>query len=67
LEEPPGKASEPTESMVPEDIGFEQGQANVLWPVVDGAMRSCKTEVSQQPVSLDELTTMENYTHPRME
>ena len=41
------------------DIDFERGQANVLRSVVDGAVGPCKTEVSQQPVPLDELTLME--------
>lgn len=42
-----------------EDIDFERGQANVLCSVVDGAVGPCKTEVSQQPVPLDELTLCE--------
>jgi integrase len=42
-----------------EDIDFERGQANVLRSVVDGAVGCCKTEISQQPVPLDELTLTE--------
>lgn len=42
-----------------EDIDFQTGQANVLRSVVDGAVGRCKTEVSQQPVPLDELTLLE--------
>lgn len=41
------------------DIDFEKGLANVLRSVVDGEVGSCKTEVSQQPVPLDELTLVE--------
>ena len=37
------------------DIDFEKGLANVLRSVVDGEVGPCKTEVSQQPVPLDEL------------
>jgi integrase len=39
-----------------EDIDFRTGQANVLRSVVDGVVGRCKTEVSQQPVPLDDLT-----------
>ncbi len=39
-----------------EDIDFEKRQANVLRSVVDGAIGRCKSEISQQPVPLDELT-----------
>jgi integrase len=39
-----------------EDIDFKTGQANVLRSVVDGVAGRCKTEVSQQPVPLDDLT-----------
>ncbi len=42
-----------------DDIDFEKGQANVLRSVVDGEVGSCKTEVSQQPVPLDDLTLVE--------
>lgn len=42
-----------------EDIDFETGQANVLHSVVEGEVGDCKTEVSQQPVPLDELTLEE--------
>jgi integrase len=42
-----------------DDIDFEKGQANVLRSVVDGEIGSCKTEVSQQPVPLDDLTLAE--------
>lgn len=38
-----------------EDIDFAKGQTNVLRSVVEGAVGDCKTEVSQQPVPLDEL------------
>lgn len=38
-----------------EDIGFEKAQANVLRSVVDGEVGHCNTEVSQQPVPLDDL------------
>ena len=41
------------------DIDFAKGQANVLRSLVDGEIGSCKTEVSQQPVPLDELTLAE--------
>lgn len=41
------------------DIDFKTGQANVLRSVVDGAVGRCKTEVSQQPVPLDEVTLSE--------
>jgi integrase len=37
-----------------EDIDFERGQANVLRSVVDGAVGRCKTEISQQPVPLNQ-------------
>jgi len=39
-----------------EDIHFEEGLADVLRSVVHGSVGPCKTEVSQQPVPLDELT-----------
>ncbi len=39
-----------------EDINFQTGQADVLRSVVDGEAGRCKTEVSQQPVPLDEMT-----------
>jgi len=39
-----------------EDIDFMKGLANVLRSVVDGSVGRCKTEVSQQPVPLDQLT-----------
>lgn len=42
-----------------EDIDFQTGQVNVLRSVVDGAVGRCKTEVSQQPVPLDDLTLSE--------
>jgi integrase len=42
-----------------EDISFRLRQANVLRSVVDGSVGRCKTEVSQQPVPLDELTLAE--------
>jgi integrase len=42
-----------------DDIDFEKGQASVLRSVVDGEVGSCKTEVSQQPVPLDDLTLAE--------
>jgi len=42
-----------------QDIDFETGLANVLRSVVDGSVGRCKTEVSQQPVPLDELTLEE--------
>lgn len=42
-----------------DDIDFEKGQANVLRSVVDGEVGNCKTEVSQQPVPLDDLTLAE--------
>jgi integrase len=42
-----------------EDVDFRMGQGNVLRSVVDGAVGRCKTEVSQQPVPLDELTLAE--------
>jgi integrase len=38
------------------DIDATTGQAGVLRSVVDGAVGRCKTETSQQPVPLDELT-----------
>jgi integrase len=41
------------------DVDFEKGQADVLRSVVDGAVGRCKSEVSQQPVPLDELTLSE--------
>jgi integrase len=41
------------------DIDFQKRQANVLRSVVDGAVGRCKTEVSQQPVPLDDLTLIE--------
>jgi integrase len=42
-----------------EDINFGTGLADVLRSVVDGAVGRCKTEVSQQPVPLDDLTLEE--------
>jgi integrase len=42
-----------------EDVDFGTGQANVLRSVVEGEIGDCKTEVSQQPVPLDELTLNE--------
>lgn len=42
-----------------EDLEFANKQANVLRSVVDGAVGHCKTEVSQQPVPLDDLTLEE--------
>lgn len=42
-----------------EDIDSTTGQANVLRSVVDGAVGRCKTEASQQPVPLDQLTLEE--------
>jgi integrase len=42
-----------------EDVDFGTGQANVLRSVVEGEVGDCKTEVSQQPVPLDELTLNE--------
>ena len=42
-----------------EDIDFQKGQANVVRSVVDGEVGRCKTEVSQQPVPLDDLALEE--------
>jgi integrase len=42
-----------------QDIDFQRGQANVLRSVVDGEVGPCKTEISQQPVPLDELALVE--------
>jgi integrase len=42
-----------------EDVYFPTGLANVLRSVVDGSIGRCKTEVSQQPVPLDDLTLAE--------
>jgi integrase len=39
-----------------EDIDFGTGTANVFRSVTDGHVEHCKTETSQQPVPLDELT-----------
>jgi integrase len=39
-----------------EDIDFVSGTANVFRSVTDGHVEHCKTETSQQPVPLDELT-----------
>jgi integrase len=41
------------------DIDFVTGLANVLRSVVDGSVGRCKTEVSQQPVPMDQLTLEE--------
>jgi len=41
------------------DIDFQTRKANVLRSVVDGAVGRCKTEVSQQPVPLDDLVLAE--------
>ncbi|MBW4026547.1 MAG: site-specific integrase [Acidobacteria bacterium] len=41
------------------DVDFTKGLANVRRSVVDGSIGRCKTEVSQQPVPLDELTVSE--------
>jgi integrase len=41
------------------DIEFRTGKANVLRSVVDGAVGRCKTEISQQPVPLDDLVLAE--------
>jgi integrase len=38
------------------DINFETGLADVQRSVVDGAIGDCKSEVSKQPVPLDDLT-----------
>ena len=38
-----------------EDINFKDQTANVLRSFVDGSIGPCKTEVSQQPVPLDEI------------
>jgi integrase len=38
-----------------EDINFDSMTANVLRSFVDGSIGRCKTEVSQQPVPLDEI------------
>jgi len=38
-----------------QDISFESGTASVLRSFVDGSIGPCKTEVSQQPVPLDEV------------
>lgn len=38
------------------DIDATTGQAGVLRSVVDGAESRCKTETSQQPLPLDQLT-----------
>ena len=38
-----------------EDIDFAQRMANVLRSFVDGSVGRCKTEVSRQPVPLDEI------------
>ena len=42
-----------------EDIDFLQKTANVLRSFVDGSIGPCKTEVSQQPVPLDEIVLEE--------
>ena len=42
-----------------EDIDFEQKTANVLRSFVDGSIGRCKTEVSQQPVPLDDIVIEE--------
>jgi len=39
-----------------EDIDFVLGTANVFRSVTDGHVEHCKTETSQQPVPLDEIT-----------
>lgn len=41
------------------DIDFVKRQANVLRSVVEGAVGLCKTELSQQPVPLDDLALAE--------
>lgn len=42
-----------------EDINFEDQTANVLRSFVDGSIGPCKTEISQQPVPLDEAVLRE--------
>jgi integrase len=42
-----------------EDIDFIDKTANVLRSFVDGAIGPCKTEISQQPVPLDEIAIEE--------
>jgi integrase len=42
-----------------EDIDFIDRAANVLRSCVDGAIGPCKTEISQQPVPLDEIVIEE--------
>jgi len=42
-----------------EDVDFRTGQANVLRSVVDGTVGRCKTEISQQPVPLNEVALAE--------
>jgi integrase len=41
------------------DIDFQTEQANVLRSIVEGEVGRCKTEISQQPVPLDELVLEE--------
>jgi integrase len=42
-----------------EDINFKDQTANVLRSFVDGSIGPCKTEISQQPVPLDEAVLRE--------
>lgn len=42
-----------------EDIDFETHTANVLRSFTDGSIGPCKTEISQQPVPLDEIVIEE--------